>query len=205
MIHTYMSVRLSQTERRARSRAALLEAAARALSRHGYGNLVLEQVARDAGYSRGALYHQFEDKDDLVLETLRWVDETWQREAGAMVHGSADAASTLLGMARAHAILCRRDIARVEIALRMEFNNADHPVARELDRISEGLLKRLTRLINSGRREGSVPGGPPAGSVARALVGALEGVVIAMGGRAPLDEEMAVRAVRGVLGLPAER
>src|SRR3954466_10037407 len=107
---TQTTPRPTQAERSARTRTALLESAARGLSRQGYGNLALEQVARDAGYSRGALYHQFEDKDDLVLETLRWVDQTWQREAGAMVHGATDAASTLLGMARAHAILCRRDI-----------------------------------------------------------------------------------------------
>lgn len=48
---------LTQADRRARSRAALLESAARGLSRYGYGNLVLEQVARDAGFTRGALYH----------------------------------------------------------------------------------------------------------------------------------------------------
>ena len=40
--------RLTQVDRRARSRGALLEAAARGLSRRGYGNLVLEEVARDA-------------------------------------------------------------------------------------------------------------------------------------------------------------
>src|SRR4051794_37989789 len=71
--HTYMSVRKSQgsrstqAERSARSRGALLEAAARGLSRYGYANLALEQVARDAGYTRGALYHQFKDKEDLAL------------------------------------------------------------------------------------------------------------------------------------------
>ena len=64
---------------------AILESAARHLSRHGYGNLRLEQVARDAGYTRGALYHQFADKDELTLAVLRWVDEDWQREVGALV------------------------------------------------------------------------------------------------------------------------
>lgn len=49
---------------------ALLESAARNLSRYGYGNLVLEQVAREAGYTRGALYHQFQDKEDLALAVI---------------------------------------------------------------------------------------------------------------------------------------
>ena len=58
----------------------MLESAARGLSRYGYGNLALEQVARDAGYTRGALYHQFRDKEDLALAVVEWVDETWRRE-----------------------------------------------------------------------------------------------------------------------------
>src|SRR5215217_7469331 len=80
--YTYVHVRMSQAERRARSRSALLEAAARGLSRRGYSNLLLEDVAREAGYTRGALYHQFKDKEDLALAVLRWADETWRREVG---------------------------------------------------------------------------------------------------------------------------
>src|SRR5438477_332938 len=106
--------------RSAGTRAALLEAAAKGFSRYGYGNLVLEQVARDAGYTRGALYHQFKDKDDLALAMLRWADETWQREVGAPAAEQADPVASLLAMARGHAILCRRDIARVAMALRVE-------------------------------------------------------------------------------------
>src|SRR2546430_15981966 len=77
--------RRTQAERSARSRSALLESAARGLSRYGYGNLVLEQVAREAGYTRGALYHQFEDKEDLALAVVEWVYESWRREVGGLV------------------------------------------------------------------------------------------------------------------------
>ena len=65
--------RRTQAERRATTRAALLEAAARGLSRSGYGNLVLEQVAAEAGYTRGALYHQFSGKEELALAVVDWV------------------------------------------------------------------------------------------------------------------------------------
>ena len=47
--------RPTQADRRARSRAALLEATARGISRAGYANLVLADVAAEAGYTRGAL------------------------------------------------------------------------------------------------------------------------------------------------------
>src|SRR5438874_13648177 len=113
--------RPSQAERSARTRSALLESAARGLSRHGYGNLVLEQVAREAGYTRGALYHQFEDKEDLALAVLRWVDETWGQEVGDLVGRQPDPAAALIALARGHAVFCRRDVARVAMALRLEF------------------------------------------------------------------------------------
>jgi AcrR family transcriptional regulator len=200
-----VSERPTQAERSARTRAALLEAGARGLSRHGYGNLVLEDVAREAGYTRGALYHQFRGKEDLALAVVRWADETWRKEVGEPAKLQDDPVDALLALARGHAVLCRRDVARVAMALRLEFSGQDHPVGHALDEVSAGLVKRCARLITAGRRAGSIPPGPPAKTVAQALVGALEGTVIALAGQAPHDEQLAARAVAGVLGLSAER
>ena len=194
-------LRPTQAERRARSREALLEAAARGLSRFGYGNLVLEQVAREAGYTRGALYHQFRGKEDLALAVLDWVDETWRQEVGSAVDRERDPVAALMTLARGHAILCRRDIARVAMALRLEFSDLDHPVGRRLEEISAGLVKRCARLIAAGRSEGAIPPGPPAGIVALAFVGAIEGAVIELAGQAPHDEVLVARAASGVLGV----
>jgi AcrR family transcriptional regulator len=193
--------RSSQAERSARTRSALLEAAARGLSRYGYGNLVLEDVAREAGYTRGALYHQFKDKEDLALAVIAWVDETWRREVGGLVEQQPDPVAALIALARGHAVYCRRDVARVAMALRLEFSGQDHPVGRELERISETAVKRCTRLITAGRRDGSIPAGAPARTVALAFVGAMEGAVIALAGQAPHDELLAARAAAGALGL----
>ena len=196
-----MHVRNSQAERSARSRAALLESAARNLSRHGYANVQLERIAREAGYTRGALYHQFRDKEDLALAVLGWVDETWWREVGAAVEDEPDPATALIALARGHAVYCRRDVARVMMALRLEFTGQDHPVGREMQRLSEKLMRHCAGLINAGRRAGSIPPGPPARAVARAYWGALEGTVIALAGKIPHDELLAARAAAGVLGL----
>jgi AcrR family transcriptional regulator len=193
--------RSTQAERSARSRSALLESAARGLSRYGYGNLVLEEVAREAGYTRGALYHQFRDKEELALAVIEWIHETWGREVGALVDRQPDPVSALIALGRGHAVYCRRDVARVMVALRIEFSSRDHPVGRELKRISETLVKRVARLVNAGRRDGSIPPGPPARAVAHAFWGALEGAVIELAGQAPHDELLAARTVAGVLGL----
>jgi AcrR family transcriptional regulator len=179
----------------------LLESAARGLSRYGYGNLVLEQVAREAGYTRGALYHQFKDKEELALAVLEWVNQTWWREVGGPAEQQPDPVAALLALARGHAVYCRRDVARVMMALRVEFSGQDHPVGREIKRVSKTLVKRCASLIDAGRNDGSIPPGPPARAVALAFWGALEGAVIALAGQAPHDELLAARAAAGVLGL----
>jgi AcrR family transcriptional regulator len=196
-----MHVRTSQADRSARTRSALLEAAARGLSRYGYGHLRLEEVAREAGYTRGALYHQFKDKTDLALAVIDWVNENWMREVGEPARQESDPVAELLALARGHAVFCRRDIARVVMALRVEFSGHDHLVGREIERIMETAIKRVARLVGAGRRDGSIPPGPPARTTALAFMGALEGTVIAVAGQAPNDQLLAARAVAGVLGL----
>jgi AcrR family transcriptional regulator len=190
-----------QADRSAHTRSALLESAARGLSRYGYGNLILERVASEAGYTRGALYHQFKDKEDLALAVIDWVDETWRQEVGRLVEQESDPVAALIALARGHAVYCRRDVARVATALRLEFSGQDHPVGRHLEQVSESLVKRCTSLIKAGRRAGTIPAGPPARTVALAFIGALEGTVIQLAGQAPHDEVLAARVAAGVLGL----
>lgn len=194
---------MTQADRRARTRAALLEAAARGLSSHGYANLALEQVAREAGYTRGALYHLFNSKDDLVLAVVQWIEETWWEEMSQHLPPDADPVEALTAVARAHAVLCRRDFARVRMVLTVEFSGQDHLIGKAVAEASERVLEVATRLIEDGRRSRKVPPGPPARVVALAALGAVEGVVIHLAGDAAHDEVLAERAVLGVLGLPS--
>jgi AcrR family transcriptional regulator len=192
--------RETQAARRARSRAALLEATARGLSQAGYANLKLDAVAAGAGYTRGALYHQFADKDDLVLATVRWVHETWSEEVGSAFDADLPPAAALTELARRHAVYCRRDIAGVMTALRVEFGARDHPVGDAVRLIMAELVGRARALIETGRREGTIPPGPPATALAAALLAAVEGAVIAIAGHHESDEEIAERVALGVLG-----
>lgn len=192
---------MTQADRAARTRSALLESAAHGLARHGYGNLFLEQVARDAGYSRGALYHLYADKEDLALAVVAWVTETWIDEVGRLVDRERDPLAKLLALARGHAIYCRRDVARLRTTLRSELGGRDHPVGNAVQDAVDAIIGRCAALIVAGRKTGSIPSGPPAEPLAQAFVGALEGTVTELAGQQPYDERLAERAVRGVLGL----
>lgn len=62
--------RPSQRERREATTAALLEAAARVFARRGYHGAGVEEIASEAGVTKGALYYNFEGKEDLFLALL---------------------------------------------------------------------------------------------------------------------------------------
>lgn len=201
-VTTSPRARTSQPERRARTRSALLEAAARGLSRHGYGNLVLERVAQEAGYSRGAIYHLFSNKEELALAVVEWVEENWYAQMTPLIEGLADPVEALVAVARQHAVFCRRDIARVAMTLRVEFDGTDHPVGRAVEAAVDRAVGDCTMLITAAREQGRIPAGPPPRVLALAVTGAVEGLVIDLAGQPPYDEELAEAAVRGILGLP---
>lgn len=182
----------------------MLESAARGLSRYGYGNLSLADVAAEAGYTRGALYHQFRDKDDLVLAVIDRTFRTWRDEVGfdVPVERLPDPVAALLRLARDHAVFCRREVARLVMALRLEFSGQRHPVGTAIEQVYGTIVARCADLVDAGRRTGAIPSGPPTPVLALAFVGAVEGAVIAVAGRAPHDELLAVRTAGGVLGLP---
>jgi AcrR family transcriptional regulator len=198
---TPLRKRRSQADRRARTESALLEAAARGLSRYGFANLKLEQVAREAGYSRGALYHLFANKEELALAVLTWVEETWWAHMAPVISKQGDPADALPAVARAHAVYCRRDIARVHMVLSIEFGNRDHPVGRAVEEATDRIIDLVTQIITAGRERGSILPGPPARELALAILGAVEGLVINLAGQEPHDEELAEQVVVGLLGL----
>lgn len=69
-------VRLTRAESQAQTRAEVLEAAARVFAREGYDGASVAEIAEDAGYSHGAVYSNFADKQDLFLALYeRWVAE----------------------------------------------------------------------------------------------------------------------------------
>jgi len=62
--------RLSRTEQVGRNRALVLDAARRVFLARGYHAATLEQIAEEAGFSKGVVYSQFDSKADLFLALL---------------------------------------------------------------------------------------------------------------------------------------
>lgn len=63
--------RLSREESQRQTRARLLEVGRQHFIEHGLGGAVAEKIAEQAGYSRGALYSNFADKEDLFIAVIQ--------------------------------------------------------------------------------------------------------------------------------------
>ena len=64
-------VRLTRAQQQALTRERLLAAAERVLAGHGYGGASIDLITAEAGYSKGAIYSNFESKEAVFLELLR--------------------------------------------------------------------------------------------------------------------------------------
>jgi AcrR family transcriptional regulator len=59
-----------RSARKAQTRARLLEAAASVYAKRGFNGATLEEVAADAGFTKGAVYAHFGSKENLLLALL---------------------------------------------------------------------------------------------------------------------------------------
>ncbi len=72
--------RSRREERKEETRAELIATAAKVFARRGFHGASLDQIAREAGYSTGAIYWHFSGKDDLFLAVYETYAATRARE-----------------------------------------------------------------------------------------------------------------------------
>jgi AcrR family transcriptional regulator len=88
--------RPTREEKKAQTRQRLLEAARTVFAKQGFARSSLDQVAEEAGLTKGAVYSNFANKEDLVLAVL---EESFNRRIDDIV-GRVDPDAPLEEQAR---------------------------------------------------------------------------------------------------------
>ena len=75
---------LTRKEQQARTRSKLMSSASKLFSRHGLEQASVDEIAQDAGYTKGAFYSNFKSKEELFLAMLdaKFAEEIERIEAG---------------------------------------------------------------------------------------------------------------------------
>jgi len=181
--------RRTQGERTAQTRAALITAARRLFGAEGFAEVAAERVTREAGMTRGALYHQFDGKAGLFAAVLDQVEaEIAQRVADA-VAGFDPADTTGMLVAGAAAWLdasTEPDLQRIVLL--------DGPSVLGWDRWREICLRHtvglIAALLQDGIDRGSLPP-QPVQALTHVLVGAVDEAALYI---AQADDAAAARA-----------
>jgi AcrR family transcriptional regulator len=80
--------RRTQEERSAATRDALISAARRLWGLRGFAEVGTPEIVKEAGVTRGAMYHQFADKATLFSEVVETVEQDVMARMAAMVASS---------------------------------------------------------------------------------------------------------------------
>ena len=84
MMQAVPSEKLTPERRRQLTRDALLDAAEVVFAQKGVNGASMEEIAGEAGFTRGAIYSNFGSKDELMLAVMeRFFDRQFQRFSGA--------------------------------------------------------------------------------------------------------------------------
>lgn len=156
--------RSRREERKEETRAELIASAARVFAHRGFHGASLQEIAREAGYSTGAIYWHFQGKDDLFLAVYESYATTRVRE-WEEIHASAE--GDFAQRARAYADQWMQRLAREPefMALSLEFlvHAWRNPQLREAfgHRLASGRLALARLLEEAARADGvQLPMGP---------------------------------------------
>ena len=87
---------ISRQEKSALNRQRLLDAAAKVISKSGLVGASLQEIAAAAGLTKGAVYSQFDSKEDLLLALLDHRFEVGLRQLGEVFSGDKPMAERLI-------------------------------------------------------------------------------------------------------------
>lgn len=85
----------TQAERSETTRGALIEAARHLFAERGYAAVGTEEIVRDAGVTRGALYHHFSGKRELLAAAYEQIESEIAEQVMTEVSPGAGALETL--------------------------------------------------------------------------------------------------------------
>ncbi|MBA3809983.1 MAG: TetR/AcrR family transcriptional regulator [Solirubrobacterales bacterium] len=175
--HASTATRLTREQSRANTRERLLSAARGAFARNGFHGASVDEIASEAGFSTGALYSNFDGKEDLFLELMEREIDEHARELTDAVRARASMAERAKGGARQWMSMIEREPEL--LLLFMEFwayGVRDPQVRPKVAARFAQMREVLTQLIADGVREFDLELALPAEQLAIAIDALADGI-----------------------------
>jgi AcrR family transcriptional regulator len=159
-----VSAAVPRTERGARTRAALVEAARRVFEREGYLNTKITDITGDAGVATGSFYTYFADKEEVFAAVMEGVRHEMLHPA---VEATGDPLAAIEAANRAYLEAVRRNAGLV--ALMEQVGAIDERFRAWRQQTGRAFIERNAAGIRSLQRQGVADPGLDPELAARAL------------------------------------
>ncbi len=172
-----VATRLTREQRKANTRERLLAAARGAFAESGFHGASVEEIASRAGFSTGALYSNFDGKEDLFLVLMEREIDEHAREIAEAVAQRPSVSERATGGARRWMTMIEREPEL--LLLFMEFwayGVRDAAVRPKVAARFAQIRRLLTRLIEDGVEEFKLELALPAEQLAVAVDALADGI-----------------------------
>jgi AcrR family transcriptional regulator len=165
---------------RERSLEIILRTALKVMVKRGYRNTTIEQIADASGFTKGAVYHYFTSKEELLMSVLDLVEQdviTDELPQGA--HG-ASARDQVVRFLHSQAMqaLEHADSFLFLVTLAGDLSNLGEPVGHRVDAIFNRLGRVLERIVLAGQKAGELSSQISAVDLTRHYVSSFSGNVL---------------------------
>lgn len=171
------SGRLTREQSKANTRERLLAAARSAFAESGFHGASVEEIATRAGFSTGALYSNFDGKEDLFLVLMEREIEEHAREISAAVAERPSVSERATGGARRWMTMIEREPELLLLFMEFWAYGVREPAVRPkvAERFAQ-VRRLLTKLIEDGAREFELELALPAEQLAIAVDALADGI-----------------------------
>lgn len=188
--------RMTRAEQREHTRTALLDAAAEVFDERGFASASVDDIARRAGFTRGAFYSNFTDKTELAVRMCERRIEAFERSELDDIL-AADEDDRLAATARA--LVDNEPPIGVALMLELARLGADDPdVAEVLRRVVDHAVGRVEHLTQAATGAGDHCDPEARRRRAQAIVTAVLGIAAMRQLGVPCDAATVEIVLRGV-------
>ena len=153
-------------------------AALRVIMRAGVGGLTVREVAKEAGFTTGALTHYFQSKDQVLIEASEYSAKLVRpkMERSAKDASAVDALRKVIADALPTTV-ANRGMWRIWVGF-WERSSYNPDVARVMRLRYDEWRNRLAVLIRRAQEQGEMPSGFDADLAAQELIALIDGIAV---------------------------
>lgn len=159
-------------------RAETVEAVVALAAEQNPGDITTAAIASRLGLTQGALFRHFPNKDAILEAVMAWVSDRLLSRIETAMAGATTPLAAMEAAFLAHAAFVSEHPG-VPRMLFGELQRSEDTAAKRLVRTLLGRYReRLARLVEQGKREGSIAADVDTGVALSGFIGTLQGLVI---------------------------